>query len=244
MPILTLATDYDGTLATDGQVTDRILHALERWRAAKHHLILITGRQLDDLQTVFSRLELFDWVVAENGALLYHPATQQERLLADPPAPEFVQALRDRIYQSQQADPALSKEFARLRNLSPLSTGRVIVATWVPHDVTATALIQAQGLNLTVILNKGAVMILPTGIDKATGLTAAIANMQLDLRQVVGVGDAENDLPFLQLCGYSVAVNNALPVVKAQVDWVTEGDRGLGVIQLIDQFLADPPYRF
>jgi len=243
MPDLILATDYDGTLATDGRVTDETLAALEQWQANGHRLILITGRRLDDLQMVFSRFELFDWVVAENGALLYQPLTTKELLLADPPPPEFVQALSDRILEFEQSQIALSKEFTRLRNLAPLAIGRIIVATWTPHHVTATTLIQEMGLDLDVILNKGAVMILPTGIDKAAGLRAAIAAMNTTLNQVVGVGDAENDLAFLRLCGYSVAVNNALPVVKEQVDWVTAGDRGTGVEQLINRCLVEPLFQ-
>ncbi|MBF2028097.1 MAG: HAD family phosphatase [Oscillatoriales cyanobacterium C42_A2020_001] len=232
-----LATDYDGTLATDGRVTEETLAALECWRKAERTLILITGRQLDDLRTVFSRFDLFDWVVAENGALLYEPATNTETLLAEPPSPEFVAALRDRIQQSEQSAQLLSREFERLHNLAPLATGRIIVATWEPHSTIAETLIQEMGLNLTVILNKGAVMILPTGIDKAAGLQAIATKLNLSLEQIVGVGDAENDLVFLTLCGYAVAVNNALPSVKEQVDWVTKGDRGAGVIELIQTLL-------
>ncbi|MDX2240897.1 MAG: HAD family hydrolase [Leptolyngbyaceae cyanobacterium bins.302] len=237
MSYRSLATDYDGTLATDGQVAAKTLTALEQWRSAGRQLILITGRQLDDLQTVFARFDLFDWIVAENGAVLYQPATRTELLLAEPPPAAFVQALDDRIRQAERVKNPLSKEFDRLRNLAPVATGRVIVATWTPHDQTAIELIQAMGLSLQVILNKGAVMILPHGIDKAVGLQAAIAQLNGSLDQVVGVGDAENDLAFLTLCGYSVAVNNALPLVKDQVDWVTQGDRGAGVEQLIKYLL-------
>lgn len=237
MSYFTLATDYDGTLATNGRVHEETLVALERWRQAGRRLILITGRQLDDLQTVFSRFDLFDWVVAENGALLYEPATNTETLLGEPPSPEFVAALRDRIQQSQQSTQPLSKEFAQLHNLAPLATGRVIVATWEPHSTAAQRLIAEMGLNLTVILNKGAVMILPAGIDKATGLRAIAAKLNFSLDQTVGIGDAENDLVFLTLCGYSVAVNNALTSVKTQVDWVTQGDRGAGVAELIQNLL-------
>lgn len=238
MPYQMLATDYDGTLATDGQVTAQTLAALELWQGAGHQLVLITGRQLDDLRTVFSRFELFDWVVAENGAVLYSPSLNTKILLAKSPPQEFVHALSDRISQSERSSQLMSEEFERLRNLAPVSAGQVIVATWTPHDVTATMLIEEMGLNLDVILNKGAVMILPKGIDKATGLEAAIAKLNIPLEQVVGVGDAENDLAFLTQCGYSVAVNNALPTVKDQVDWVTNGDRGAGVEELIQHLLS------
>jgi len=238
MSYLILATDYDGTLATDGRVSDRTLAALTQWRAAGRKLILITGRQLDDLQTVFAHFELFDWVVAENGAVLYEPKTATETLLASPPNAEFVEALRDRIHTAASMQP-LHPEFERLRQVAPLATGRVIIATWTPYDVVATQLIQAQGLNLDVILNKGAVMILPRGIDKATGLKAALNQLNAAPAQVVGIGDAENDLAFLTVCGDSVAVSNALPQVKQCVNWVTEGDRGTGVAQLIHRLLTE-----
>jgi len=238
MTYLVLATDYDGTLATDGQVDEATLSALKRWRESGRKLILITGRRLDDLQKVFFHVDLFDWVVAENGPVLYQPSRQQERLLSDPPPEEFLRVLSDRISQAENLpEQPLSKEFARLRKDSLLTVGRVIVATWEPHGETAIATIQELGLDLQVIRNKGAVMILPAGVDKAMGLKAVAQELALPLPQIVGVGDAENDLAFLQLCGYSVAVANALPTIKEQVNWVTSQSRGAGVSELIQQLI-------
>ena len=81
-------------------------------------------------------------------------------------------------------------------------------------------------------------MILPTGIDKAFGLKAALQELNLTPAQTVGVGDAENDLHLLEVCGFSAAVANALPAVKAKADWVAQGVRGAGVVELIDYLLA------
>ncbi|WP_421656313.1 HAD family hydrolase [Leptothermofonsia sp. ETS-13] len=233
MVYLAIATDYDGTLAQDGQVGAATLAALRRWRNKGRKLILITGRQFDDLLQVCPCLDLFDWVVVENGAMLYQPASKVERLLTDRPAQEFVQRLSDRIQKAIQSTATSS--FAKLQsNIAPVAAGRVIVTTWEPHSVEAIALIQEMGLDLQVILNKGAVMILPNGIDKATGLVAAANELGIGLEAIVGIGDAENDLVFLKICGYSVAVANALPVVKEQVDHVTTHSRGAGVVELIE----------
>ncbi len=236
MAYLAIATDYDGTLAQDGQVEEATLVALRHWRSKGRKLILITGRQFDDLLQVCPCLDLFDWVVAENGAMLYQPTSRIEKLLADRPVQEFVQRLSDRIQKAiQSTETSSSQEFAKLRsNIASVTTGRVIVATWEPHSVEAIALIQEMGLDLQVILNKGAVMILPNGIDKATGLVAAANEMGIELEAIAGIGDAENDLVFLKICGYSVAVANALPVVKEQVDHVTTHSRGAGVVELIE----------
>jgi hydroxymethylpyrimidine pyrophosphatase-like HAD family hydrolase len=79
-----LVTDYDGTVAMGGQADESTLSALERLRMSGRRAILVTGRQLDDLLTVCPRLSVFDYVVAENGAVLYEPRTRQQTLLGQP----------------------------------------------------------------------------------------------------------------------------------------------------------------
>src|ERR1700737_1093683 len=141
MRFVVLATDYDETLAEDGGVPPRTEQALERLRARGRKLVLVTGRLLVDLLRVFLRVDLFDAVVAENGALLYFPDRKQEDRLAEPPPPSFSRALREQGI--------------------PVSEGRVIVATRVPYEVAVLEEIKKQGLELQVVFNKGAVMVLP-----------------------------------------------------------------------------------
>ena len=215
MQYLALACDYDGTLAHDGAVDEATLAALRRCAATGRRLVLITGRELEDLGQVFPHLALFQVVVAENGGLLYRPATREVVELAAPPPPAFAAALR-------------------ARGAQPLSVGRVVVATREPYDQAVFELIEQLGLDLEVSFNKGAVMVLPPGIDKGSGFRAALRELGLTAEQTVGVGDAENDLPFLRQCGWSVAVANALPTVKDAAGLVTQGARGAGVVELID----------
>lgn len=80
-------------------------------------------------------------------------------------------------------------------------------------------------------------MVLPSGLNKAAGLSEALTRMGLSPHNVVAIGDAENDHAFLDLCEFSVAVDNALPMVKERCDWVTQGSRGAGVVELIDVLL-------
>lgn len=214
-----LATDYDGTIATHGVVDPATIEALQRLRHAGHHLLLVTGREVEDLEKVFPEVGLFELVVAENGALLYWPGDKSEKLLATPPDGEFVATLR-------------------ARGVSPISVGRSIVATFEPHEVTVLETIKEMGLELQVIFNKGAVMVLPTGVNKATGLRVALEILGIPEQKVVGVGDAENDHAFLEVCGCSVAVANALPALKRHVDIVTTQTHGAGVTEVIDRWLS------
>src|SRR6185503_9668543 len=111
--------------------------------------------------------------------------------------------------------------------------GHVIVATWHPHEETVLDVIRSSGLELQVVFNKGAVMVLPSGVNKATGLAAALAEMKLSPHNAVAVGDAENDHAFLAACECSVAVANALPALKEHAHLVTAGDHGAGVHELV-----------
>ena len=52
----------------------------------------------------------------------------------------------------------------------------------------------------------------------------------------VGVGDAESDHAFLRLCECSVAVANALEMVKATADFVAGSEHSAGVTELSTSF--------
>lgn len=215
-----LACDYDGTIAHHGRVAPKTLTALQQVKQTGRKIILVTGRQLNDLRSVFPEVDAFDCVVAENGALLYLPSTREERPLADPPDPTFIATLRK-------------------RGVDPLAVGHVIAATWEPNEAIVLDVIRELGLELQVIFNKGAVMILPSGTNKASGLDAALAELKLSPHNVVGVGDAENDHAFLGRCECSIAVSNALPALKEYSDFITRESNGAGVRALITMLLED-----
>lgn len=213
-----LACDYDGTIALNGRVDDRTVEAMRRLRETGRRLILVTGRELNELLEIFPHIEIFDRVVAENGALLYTPETKHELLLAERPPDAFIERLTE-------------------RGVAPMSAGKAIVATWHPHEVTVLETIRDMGLELQVIFNKDAVMVLPSGVNKATGLAAALREIGFSRHNTVGVGDAENDHAFLALCECSAAVANALPMVKERADIVLKRDHGEGVQDLIGRII-------
>lgn len=220
MRYFSLICDYDGTIAHDGRCAPSTVEALKRVRASGRKLILATGRQLAELQEVFPEYAVFDRIVAENGAVLCRPASQDCKVLAPAPPSEFVNELRR-------------------RGVQPLGVGQCIVATWHPFESIVLEVIRAQGLELQVIFNKDAVMVLPSGVNKASGLQVALNELRLSPHNSVGVGDAENDHVFLAMCECSVSVENALPALKERADLVTAASHGAGVEELIEKLLAN-----
>lgn len=215
-----LASDYDGTLAPHGTMSQATRDALERLRASGRRVLLVTGRRMDDLEQACPDLSVFDGIVAENGAVYVTPGGSRPRLLAPPPP----QAFFDRL---------------RARGVTPLDRGAVIVATTQPHELEVVEAIRALGLELQVIFNKGAVMVLPSGVNKASGLDLALTDMGLSRHEVVGVGDGENDHAFLAYCELGVAVADAVPSLAEAADVVTRGGAGDGVVELVNALLAD-----
>ena len=193
--------------------------ALERLRRSGRKTILVTGRRLPELQEVFPHLQLFDRVVVENGALLFHPARNEERLLAAPLPGQFVDLLR--------------------RERVEIATGRVVIATRRPHDHVIRRIAAEMGLAVSIIFNKEAVMVLPPGVDKGTGMEAALEEVGVSWKETVAMGDAENDADFLVRSGVSVAVANALPSVRQLADFVAQRSNGEGVVEMIRR-MFDP----
>lgn len=214
------AFDYDGTIAHHGGVNEETIEALKQLKASKRKIILVTGRELDELKTIFPEHTIFDRIVAENGALIYNPSTLEERLLGEVPPEPFIQYLKE-------------------HKVSPMSVGRVIVATWEPHQNVVLEAIKKFGIERQVIFNKGAVMVLPSGINKAKGLSSVLKELNFSMHNVVATGDAENDSAMLQAAECAVAVQNALPALKETADWVTKSDHGDGIIELINQLLKN-----
>ena len=223
-----IALDFDGTIAHDGVVPDHVVDGLKRLKETGRKLILDTGRELPELLAIFPPIVLFDRVVAENGALLYRPESGEKKELGEPPPPELVRRLRERGV--------------------PVSVGDSIVATVEPHETVVLEVIRELGLERPVIFNKGAVMILPPGVNKASGLAAALHELGLSPRNLVAAGDAENDHALLDMAEYSVAVANAIPTLKATADRVTEAARGDGVLEIVADLIEHdlsnvPPVR-
>jgi hydroxymethylpyrimidine pyrophosphatase-like HAD family hydrolase len=212
-----VATDYDGTIAHDGIVDPPTLDALQRLKRAGIATILVTGRQLDSLHNTFAHVDLFDRVVAENGALLFTPQTGKSRCLAAAPPAAMIDALHK-------------------RNV-PMVVGRSIIATVEPYEHAVLSVIRELGLEWHVIFNKGNVMVLPSGVTKATGLVPTLVELGVTAEETIGVGDAENDHVFLGMCGLAVAVSNALPSLKEEAHIVTAGARGEGFVELTDGLL-------
>ena len=169
-----LALDYDRTLASHDRLADATVAALERARQAGLQLVLVTGRTFFELTRVCHRLDLFDVVVAENGAVLHDPANGAIRDEGPGPPPRLIAALD--------------------RAGIPCQIGRVIVATGRAYEAPVRRVMAEAGVELDLARNRAALMLLPRGVSKGSGVRQALQRLGLSFHDVLSIGDAENDL--------------------------------------------------
>ncbi len=175
---------------------------------------------LRELLPLFPQAELCARIVAENGAVLYRPSTREQRLLAPQASTALVAALT-------------------AKGVTPLDIGDSIIATVRPHEVAVMEAIRDLGLEHQVIFNRESVMVLPPGINKASGLKAALDELQLSPHNVVGIGDSENDHALFQASELAVAVGSAVPTLREAADWVTTRHNGAGTAEAMLALVAD-----
>jgi hydroxymethylpyrimidine pyrophosphatase-like HAD family hydrolase len=213
-----LACDYDGTLATDGICSPATIASLHRIQDAGIKLILVTGRTREELLSVFDPGALFAAIVVENGAVV-------------------IDARGDETLLAPRLPVALVEEFRRV-GVEPLVVGRVLASTSVTQRSKLSAALARVGIDRQVVRNRDSAMVLPSGISKRTGLEVALRAIGELPAATVAVGDGENDVALFAVAGVSVAVANAVDVLKARADHVLTRPNGKGVADLADALVA------
>lgn len=220
-----LAFDYDETLAAEGVLKPETAAALAEARKAGWLLALVTGRPHQELLGLCPAPALFDLVVDENGGVIHLAASGRTEELAARPDPRLREELR--------------------RQGVPFVFGPIVTITRRKYQRETLDAIRGLGLepHLDTFLNRIAIMIVPRGTSKASGLRAGLARLRVAGSEVIAVGDDRNDIDFLRIAGLRVAVANAIDDVKAEADLVTAAERGrCGRVHLRagPQVAADP----
>jgi hydroxymethylpyrimidine pyrophosphatase-like HAD family hydrolase len=207
-----VAVDFDGTLTSRGEVSAKALDAIDQARRNGLVVVLITGRIGAELQAEFGHVaERVDALVLENGAVTVIDGTTHA--LSAPVESGFDDALTDRGV--------------------PYRRGQVLLAIDGEHAATVAEVIGQLGLDCQIIHNRGALMVLPAGVTKGTGLGAVLTELNLSAHNTIAIGDAENDLSLFGIAEIGVAVADAIPSVRQHADLVLDEPDGYGVVDLL-----------
>ncbi|MGV7868052.1 HAD hydrolase family protein [Mycobacterium kansasii] len=207
-----VALDFDGTLTSGGNISAHTVAAIEQARRDGLAVVLVSGRIGAELQAEFPRIpHQVDAMVLENGAVTV--INGQASALAPPVDGGLRQALTDRGV--------------------PYRCGEVLVAADGEHAATIIEVIGELGLDYQIAHNRGALMVLPAGTTKGTGLATVLGGMKLSPHNTVAVGDAENDLSLFGIAEIGAAVADAVASVRRSGDLVLDKPDGAGVAELL-----------
>lgn len=223
--LIVVASDFDGTLTQTGEVPTHIWTTLRRAKMSGLPIVLVTGRTLNAILSKGPFSELCEAIVAENGAVIYFP--KRDAIILP-----FGRVAADVIQRLEMME-------------APMERGLAIVATYTPHDSNVLKAMRQTRSAGNIEYNREAVMLLPQGATKGTGLRYALQELGYSPRNVVACGDAENDRSLFEIAELSVAVANARPLLKEVADTVLPQPDGEGVQALIEQLIAGetPPRR-
>jgi hydroxymethylpyrimidine pyrophosphatase-like HAD family hydrolase len=220
MRYVALAAGYDGTLARDGRCDEQCVEALRALAATGRKLILVTCRELRELLEIFPEARVFDYLVAECGAVMHRPATRESAILAQAPSEILVQELRR-------------------RDIAPLVVGSSTVTTHRAHEHEVRDAIGRLRLESQLISNGDAIIILPAGVNKASGIRAVLRELGLSPHNLAAIGSSENDVALMSVAEYAVAVENADPGPKRIADKITQGSHCDGFVEFARELMSD-----
>lgn len=206
------AVDFDGTLTGSDRPSPEVLAAIADTRADGRRVVLVTGRILAQLRSAFPGVDdHFDAIVAENGAVA-------------------AQAGRDRALCAvvpRELDAALAARGV------PFRRGEVLLACARADEPAVLEAVRELELECQLVSNRAALMVLPAGVTKGSGLGEALADLGISCHNAVAIGDAENDHSLLAAVELGIAVSNAVASLKADADIVLDQPDGCGVASFL-----------
>ncbi|HLD03589.1 MAG TPA: HAD family hydrolase [Candidatus Dojkabacteria bacterium] len=185
-------------------------------------------------------------IVAENGGVIYDPHTKktlvEDKFLND------VKLLRSIFYNLYSKNQG----FLNFSGLTVWEEPKQSLFCLFPQntaDVPRLAKVMAEivkinKLNLYIVENPDSVDVIQQGINKATGLKHLCAWSNLDLEDIIAVGDSYNDLEMLAAAGFAITLANGKDEIKKLVlkrknqGLVTKQACGKGVLEASNYLIA------
>lgn len=259
-----IGIDIDGTLiGSSGAVDPLVWEAAQRAEAAGIHLALCTGRPAFGVALEYAkRLDCDGWHVFQNGASVVNLATQEFTsapipgdavavLIAQARATGRILELYGDSIHVAESNATWLHEHAQLLGVpfapQPFEslTQPVVRAQWLLSAEAAALLDTSRYPGFEVALSSAPQMpdvrfvgLTRTGVSKGAAISAVATAYGVDLRDVMYVGDASNDLPALEIVGCPVAMGNAeAAVMAAAAHTVSHVDAG-GLAQALEMALV------
>lgn len=265
-----IAIDLDGTLLKDDKtISERDKAVLALAKQAGIKVVVCTGRPLVAIHDYLKELNLEeegDYSITFNGGLVQKNNTGEimEKILMpydhvkeiyelakelDIPLDILSDGVVKQLSTSQypslygQLNNLLTFEAAKLEDLQEeqVFNKAVVAVDSVYLDEQIQKIPTSFYDKFEVIKTRSNLLeFMPKGITKAYGISLLAKDLGIQQEEVMAIGDEENDLPMIEYAGIGVAMKNAIPMVKAAADVITDDNQNDGVAKVVEKFVLEP----
>lgn len=247
-----IVTDLDGTLLKDDKnistYTETIIKQL---RNSGILFALATARPIRAVKTFLPRLS-YDAAIFHNGAVVMdheillknlgikNPGKLVNSILHDNPDYKIAVESNDMMYSNFNAGEIWSGiDYIKTTDFKELGHSyaeKIIVNT---HPEAINTLTQYITDDLYMLPSENRIITIHNiQSTKMNGIKTLAEHYDISPSQIAAFGDDYNDIDMLKSCGIGVAVDNALPEVKAAAKEITESNEQDGVAKWIERFLG------
>lgn len=241
-----LISDIDGTLILNNPhstPTPAVINAVKK--ASKLiHVGVATSRPYHHAERIINILELTAPCIVGGGSQIVDPKTKkviwEKRLLKE--EVYSIAKILDSYNQNIELVDDMDNLVSTKLNYDPIQL-------WTPgiEPETADEIINRASEIPTIAINKvpsyrpGKFALVFTNIHatKQHGILEVAKLLQLDTRDIIGIGDGGNDFPLLMACGLKVAIGNAVPELKEIADYIAPAVEEDGVVDVIERFVLN-----
>ncbi len=229
-PIRAVVSDIDGTLTTpDRRLSVAGATAVMRLEAVGIPVLLASGNVMPAVRAFALMLGASGPLVGENGGMVaYRGASWNETI--------------DLLANREVADEAYDHLKERMPEVRPLLTQRwreTEIAIEMGPDMSRMAEI-LKDFPVRVESSGYSIHIIDENVTKGTGMKHALDIIDIPAREVLALGDSENDISMFEMAGISVAVSKKYEALTAKADYVCKWTDGDGVFEAVSRVLGPP----
>lgn len=240
-----LALDMDGTLLNDNhEITFETIKWINKAMDEGIHVCLSTGRAAHSAMPYAEQLGLDTPMVTVNGSEVWKaPHELHRRTLVDP---DLIRQMYELAIEKDVWFWAYTVNGLHNRD-NWLEEGTDLTSIeWLKFgyntendELRYQILMALQDMGGLEISNSSPhnLEINPLGINKAAGINEVCQLLNIDMSEVVAVGDSLNDLAVIQAVGLGVAMGNAQEPVKESADLVVGSNNDDGIVEVIRDYI-------
>ena len=216
-----IALDVDGTITNKNRrACVSAIKAIHQAEDSGIPVIIVTGNMLCSSKMISTLLGTTGGLVAENGGIIETP--KGRKVLGD-----FSKCENAYNYLK-------SKHDVEKVDLSSHRISEIALTRKIPVEVIKETL---KDFEVKIYDSKFAIHLTDPAVSKGSSLKMVAEDLGINVHDIIAIGDSENDMEFLEVAGFKVAVANANPELKDIADYVTTSYYGDGAAEAIHKFV-------